>query len=140
MTNSFGQYFLETNVLTKADEQLIARADTRPLDCRGRGGPNEHVGEVDEAAQKSIRSCGVNGRSQVPNRNSFGRSLVYNQMMINGMPSNVFSASTLEPSEPRPQHDAELRCLLVRRPYASLQAARDHSQQDAAFPLVDCAV
>jgi hypothetical protein len=77
MTNSFGQYFLETNVLTKADEQLIARADTRPLDCRGRSGPNEHVGEVDEAAQKRIRSCGVNGRSQVPNRNSFGRSLVY---------------------------------------------------------------
>jgi hypothetical protein len=26
---------------------------------------------------------------------------VYIKMMINGMPSNVFSASTLEPSEPR---------------------------------------
>jgi hypothetical protein len=34
--------------------------------------------------------------AQLPNHR------VYIKMMIKGMPSNVFSASTLEPSEPRP--------------------------------------
>jgi hypothetical protein len=41
--------------------------------------PNEHVGKVDEAAQQSIRSCGRERSFWVPNRKSFGRSLVYNQ-------------------------------------------------------------